>query len=125
MKFEIFSVCERAIGPQQSMSIIGIFDTIHVPAVPVVRNFSLAVRLRWEVMDEEINAFSISLIDGDGNPVTPLITGKLSPAEAGGNSALNLVINFESIQFDDYGPYELVMEIAGKRRMAAPLNVVP
>ncbi len=124
MKFEVFTVCEKAIAPEACLTIIGIFDTLQTPVVPVVRSFCLAVRLRSDFLDRSSPyRFSIAIIDADGKPVVSKIEGTLGPANGGSDMAVNLVISFDRIEFRDFGPHELIMHIEGERRMSAPIHV--
>ncbi len=125
MTFEIFAVCEKALAPRGSLTVIDVFDRITANKQPVKKSFCLAVRVRSENLDEPGHRFVVEMIDGDARQVIPRVEGCMLPARSGGLLVTTFVIDFDQIVFPGFGPYEINMDIAGRARMTLPLSVEP
>ena len=73
MKAEIFCLCDFAAADSGGkLTIVGVFDTIWAREVPATHGLcALALRIRFERIEEGLKKLKVSFIDSDGNPVMP------------------------------------------------------
>src|SRR5438270_8395714 len=75
MKTEIFTLCDAATTDASGkLNVLGSFDRIHAATVPVTHPLcALAMKLRFERVEEGQKRVRISFMDSDGKPVMPTL----------------------------------------------------
>lgn len=126
MKIEIFSLCDAATDNQGKLNILGTFDQIYAAKIPVVHPAcAIALRLRFDKMEEGIHRVNIQLVNPDGIPVFRPMEGEVNPrmAEDVESVAVNLILNFQHIKFDEYADYQITLAIDDVGMAVLPLRV--
>src|SRR5258706_579093 len=74
MKVEIFTLCSFANVENGRLNIIGTLDAITTHQTPVALPMcGLAIRMRFEKIEEGQKKIKISFVDVDGKPVMPTL----------------------------------------------------
>ena len=128
MNTEAFLLCDAATDQQGKLNILGVFDNIFAKEVPVRHpSCSIASRIRFEKTEAGEHQVKISMIDADGNPIGPKPEGKVTVRVADDvNSAIvNLILNFQGIEFKQYGHYQIDLLVDENVHASLPLRVSP
>ena len=126
MKIEIFSLCDAATDNQGKLNILGTFDQIYAAKMPVVHPAcAIALRLRFDKMEEGVHRVNLQLVNPDGIPVFRPMEGEVKPrmAEDVESVAVNLILNFQHIKFDEYADYQINLAIDDVGMAVLPLRV--
>lgn len=126
MKIEIFSLCDAATDNQGKLNILGTFDQIFAAKMPVVHPAcAIAIRLRFDKMEEGVHRVNLQLVNPDGIPVFRPMEGEVNPrmAEDVGSVAVNLILNFQHIKFEEYADYQINLAIDEVGMAVLPLRV--
>ena len=75
MKVEIFTLCDAATADSGGkLNILGSFDRLNANTTPVTHPLcALAIKLRFERLEEGQKRISISFVDSDGKAVMPML----------------------------------------------------
>lgn len=126
MNIESFLLCDAATDQQGKLNILGAFDNIFAKEVPVRHPAcSLVARTRFEKSEEGEHQVKISIVDADGNSIAPKPECKISvrvPAHFN-STTVNLILNFQGIEFKQFGCYQIDLSIDGNIQASLPLNV--
>ncbi len=126
MKAEIFALCDAATQWGGKLNILGTFDTIFSPQLPATHpQCSIALRLRFDKIEEGEHRIKVNIVDEDGHLVMPsfdLNVNVQMPEEAQSASA-NWVINIQRLQFKRYGQYAIHLAVDGRSEASLPLLV--
>jgi len=126
MEIEAFLLCHSAVDREGRLSVLEAFDTLLASEMPVVHPAcSVALRLRFEKVEEGNHPVRICIIDRDGKEIGPKIMGDLS-VHVGHHMdsvAINLVTNMQKLLFESYGQYRIDLAIDGQIRASLPLKV--
>lgn len=128
MKLEAFLLCDAATDYQGKLNVLGAFDTIFARQVPVVHPAcAVAVRVRFDHIEQGDHNFKINVINQDGKAVIPGLDGNLSVAGAreGGSTAVNLVLNIHGLKLESYGEYRIDLAVDGRQEGSLPLYLRP
>jgi hypothetical protein len=127
MKVEIFSLCDFAsTDAGGKLNIIGVFDDISAREVPATHGLcALAIRIRFDKIEEGIKKLKISFVDSDGNPVMPAVEMQIqvlipSPLQ---QANVQVVFLIPQIKFLNFGEYEIALAIDGRQEASTPINV--
>lgn len=126
MKIEIFSLCDAATDNQGKLNILGTFDQIYAAKMPVVHPAcAIALRLRFDKMEEGVHRVNLQLVNPDGIPVFRPMEGEVNPrmAEDVESVAVNLILNFQHIKFEEYADYQITLAIDDDGMAVLPLRV--
>ena len=126
MKLEIFSLCDAATDNQGKLNILGTFDQIYAAKMPVVHPAcAIAMRLRFDKMEEGVHRVNLQLVNPDGIPVFRPMEGEVNPrmAEDVESMAVNLILNFQHIKFEQYADYQINLAIDDVGMAVLPLRV--
>src|SRR5262245_38438823 len=70
MKVELFALCDYAADYGGKLTVVGIFDSIFAKQLPAVHALCcVAVKLRFEKIEEGEKRVRLSISDDDGKPV--------------------------------------------------------
>jgi hypothetical protein len=127
MKVEIFSLCDFAsTDASGKLNIIGVFDAVNAREVPATHGLcALAIRIRFDKIEEGLKKFKISFVDSDGNPVMAAVEMQIqvqipSPLQQGN---VQVVFLIPQIKFLNFGEYEIDLAIDGRQEASTPINV--
>ena len=126
MKIEIFSLCDAATDNHGKLNILGTFDQIYAAKTPVVHPAcAIALRLRFDKMEEGSHAVRLQLVNPDGIPVFQSMEGEVVPrmGDDVGSVAVNLILNFQNVKFEEYADYQINLAVDGIAMASLPLRV--
>lgn len=130
MEIEIFTLCDFAQDNNSKLTIVGTFDSIYAKQFPVTHpSCTVACRLRFAAKEAGEHDLKLRLIDIKGNECIAPVQGNINiPVPANGQMAtLNLVFNFNQLQFAASGRYSFELYINGDWKSGLPLflNLAP
>ncbi len=126
MDIEVFTLCDAAADYQGRLSILGIFDTIYATTLPAVHpQCAVAVRIRFEKIEEGKHILTLHVVDADGNMVIPPLNGEFSVQLLRNDrqGAINLVLNLQGLLFNRYGDYAVNLAVDNHRLGNVPFWV--
>jgi len=126
MKIEAFCLCDAATDNRGKLNILGTFDQIYAAKMPVVHPAcAIALRIRFDKMEEGPHAVTLQMVDPDGRPVFQPMKGEVHPrmADDVGSMAVNLILNFQNVKFKEYADYQIDLAIDGQSIASLPLRV--
>ncbi len=127
MKVEIFTLCDAATKDRSGkLNILGAFNTININQAPTIYPFcALAIKLRFEKIEEGHKTMKINFVDTDGNPILPTleqtITVKVPPDEPTANVSIPVLI--PQMKLENFGDYSIDLAIDGRQIGSTPLYV--
>lgn len=126
MKIELFALCDFAADYGGKLTVVGIFDSIFARQIPTVHpHCCLAVKLRFEKIEEGQKRLRLSIADDDGKLVVPAMEIPITvtmPAEAHTNT-IQVVANIAGMKFEQFGEYSIDIAIDGRHEGSIPLFV--
>jgi len=124
MEIEIFTLCDFAQDNQSKLTVVGTFDAIYSKQFPAQHPAcSIACRLRFGVKETGDHDFRLRLTDSDGTEVIQPIEGNIHIGNPpnGQFSSINIVVNFNQLQFTKPGRYSFELFIDGDWKSGLPL----
>jgi hypothetical protein len=124
MEIEIFTLADFAQDNQSKLTIVGTFDSIQSKQFPLQHpSCSVACRLRFAAKEGGNHEFKLRLIDADGKETIKPIEGNINfnSTTNGQFSSVNVVINFNQLQFEKAGRYSFELYIDGDWKSGLPL----
>jgi len=126
MKIEVFALCDAATDNHGKLNLLGTFDQIYSVKMPVVHPAcAIALRMRFDKMEEGTHKVKIQLVNPDGVPVFRPMEGEVCPrmGEEVESVAVNLILNFQNIKFEAYADYQINIAVDDVAMAALPLRV--
>ena len=126
MNVEAFVLCDAATDQQGKLNILGAFDNIFAKNVPYKHpSCAVAVRVRFEKVEEGEHPVRINIIDDDGNATGPKLQGKISVRvrENANSSVVNLILNIHGLELKAFGNYRVDLAIDNQVGASLPLAV--
>jgi hypothetical protein len=126
VKVDIFTLCQFANTERGSMNIIGSFHAINARQLPIIVPFCwLAIRMRFEKVDEGQKRIRISFIDADGKSVMPTLDAGISVRFAGDSPSaiVPFCIGTRPLNLPRLGEYSIDLAIDGRQEASTPLWV--
>ena len=127
MKTEIFALCDAATTDSGGkLNILGSFDRIYAGSIPVTHPLcALAIKLRFERLEEGEKRVRISFMDSDGAAVMPTLDAatqvKFPPGEHSVTACL--VLQIQQLKLPNFGEYAIDLAIDGRHEASIPLFV--
>jgi hypothetical protein len=124
MEIEIFTLADFAQDNQSKLTIVGTFDSINSKQFPVQHSAcTLACRLRFGTSETGEHSFKLRLIDAGGKEIIQPIEGNINIGTPpnGQFATINIVINFNQLQFEKAGRYSFELFIDGEWKSGLPL----
>lgn len=126
MRVELFALCDFAADYAGKLSVIGIFDTMWTTQSPaVLPHCSVAVKFRFEKIEEGQKRLRLSVADMDGHPVIPAIdmpiTVTFAPEVHSGT--IQVVVNIGGLKLEKLGEYSVDLAVDGRHEGSIPLYV--
>jgi len=126
VKTEIFALCDAATQSGGKLNILGTFDTIFSPQLPATHpQCSIALRLRFERIEEGEHRIKVNIVDEDGHLVMPSfdLNVNVRMGEEAQTVSANWVINIQRLGFAKYGQYAIHLAVDGRSEATLPLLV--
>ena len=126
MKIEVFALCDAATDNRGKLNILGTFDQIYAASMPVVHPAcAIALRMRFDKMEEGVHKVNLQLVDPDGRPVFQPMEGEVQPrmAEEVESVAVNLILNFQHVKFESFADYQINLTVDDVSVASLPLRV--
>jgi len=126
MKIEVFTLCDAATDARGKLNILGTFDQIYAAKMPVMHPAcAIALRMRFDKMEEGVHTVNIQLVNPDGLPVFQPMEGEVHPrmAEDVDSVAVNLILNFQHIKFEEFADYQINLALDDVSVATLPLRV--
>ena len=124
MEIEIFTLADFAQDNNSKLTIVGTFDSINAKQFPVQHPAcTLACRLRFAAKESGQHDFKMRLIDAEGKEIIKPIEGNINIGMPpnGQFASINIVINFNQLQFEKDGRYSFELFIDGDWKSGLPL----
>jgi hypothetical protein len=124
MEIEIFTLADFAQDNNSKLTIVGTFDSINVKQFPVQHPAcAIACRMRFGIKEMGSHDFKLRLIDATGKETIQPIEGNIniSTPPNGQFTSINIVINFNQLQFATPGRYSFELYIDGDWKSGLPL----
>jgi len=126
MKVEVLTLCDAATDSHGKLNVLGSFDTILAPQTPVTHPAgSIAVRVRFERIEEGPHAIRLTFADEDGKYVLPPMDGSVTvrfrPEDT--TTVANLILNMQQVKLEQFGEYTIDLAIDGRQEGSIPLYV--
>lgn len=124
MEIEIFTLADFAQDNQSKLTVVGTFDSINSRQFPTQHpSCSIACRLRFSSKEAGEHLFKLRLIDAAGKEIIAPVEGNIQIGQAAGVdvTSINIVINFNQLQFEKPGRYSFELYIDGDWKSGLPL----
>jgi len=127
MKVELFTLCDAAtVDAGGKLNILGSFDRINALQAPIVHPLcAMAVKCRFEKVEEGPKRIRISVIDSDGRLIMPTLEAQIQihipPDSLTATAQLVLVI--PQIKLPNFGEYSIDLAVDGRQEASIPLYV--
>jgi hypothetical protein len=129
MEVEIFTLCDAATEDNGKLNILGAFDQLTSGQFPFTHPLcALAMRVRVERMEEGRRQFAIQLVNADGQPFRPPVTGEFKVGFGPQNADwkhVNMALPIPQLRFERPGIYSIDLSIDGQHQRSVPFRVVP
>ncbi|SRR6266480_3895150 len=129
MKVEIFTLCDAAtVDTGGKLNILGSFDRLNATQVPVVHpQCSLAIKLRFERLEEGKKRLRLAFVDSDGAPVMATIDAATEVQFKGNDSTatVSLALNIQQLKIPKFGDYSIDLAVDDRHEASIPLSVPP
>ncbi len=124
MEIEIFTLADFAQDNNSKLTVVGTFDAIQAKQFPVQHpSCSVACRLRFGIKETGQHEFKLRLTDAGAKEILQPIEGNINIGAPpnGQFASINIVINFNQLQFDKPGRYSFELYIDGEWKSGLPL----
>jgi hypothetical protein len=126
MKTEIFVLCDFAADYGGKFNVVGAFESIYAHQLPAVHQFCcIAVRMRFDKIEEGEKRVKLLVCDQDGKAVLPPIEIPVKvamPAEVQSHP-LHVVGNIAGLKLERFGEYSIDLAIDGRLEASVPFFV--
>jgi Family of unknown function (DUF6941) len=127
MKVEIFTLCDAATTDAGGkLNILGSFDRLNAKEAPVTHpQCALAIKVRYERLEEGQKRVRISFVDSDGKAIMPTLDTatqvQFPPGESSITSCLVLVL--QQLKLPRFGEYSIDLAVDDRHEASIPLFV--
>ena len=128
MKVEIFTLCDAAtVDAAGKLNILGSFDRLNATTTPVIHpQCALAIKLRFQRVEEGQKRIRITFIDQDGVAVMPNVDATVDVRIAGNepSGAVPVVLNIQQLKLPRLDEeYSIDLAVDDRHEASAPLFV--
>jgi len=119
-------LCDAATDDRGKLNLLGAFDTICAPRMPVVHpQCAVALRLTFTTADEGAHRLQLNLMDADGRPIVPPleIGFEIYLPEETHFATRNFIFNMQQVSFPAPGLYAVDIRMDGEALVSIPLQV--
>lgn len=127
MKVEIFTLCDAATTDAGGkLNILGSFDRLMAKEAPVTHpQCALAIKLRFERLEEGQRRIRISFVDSDGTSIMPTLDTNARVQFPSGESTVTtcLVLVLQQLKLPKFGEYSIDLAVDERHEASIPLFV--
>lgn len=126
MKLELFCICDAATEAGGKLNILGAFDRIWSREAPIVYpHCSVAVRVRFNRIEEGPHRFRVTFADDDGkmilHPMESSIHIRFGNHEV--SIPLNILVFIHQFKLPQFGDYTIDLAVDSQHLGSLPLSV--
>ena len=129
MKVEIFTLCDAAtLDAAGKLNILGSFDRLNAKEEPVMHpQCALAIKLRFERVEEGQKRIRIAFVDQDGASVMANVeaTTEVRFQDNDPSATVSLAINIQQLRLPRFDEYSIDLAVDGRQEASIPLFVKP
>jgi hypothetical protein len=129
MRVEIFTLCDAAtVDAGGKLNILGSFDRLNAREAPILHpQCSLAMKLRFERVEEGRKRIRITFIDSDGAAIMPPLEATADVQFRGEDptAAASLAFNIHQLRLPGFGEYSIDLAVNDRQEASSPLYVFP
>ena len=127
MKVEIFTLCDAATTDAGGkLNILGSFDRLAAKEAPMTHpQCALAMKLRFERLEEGQKRIRISFVDSDGNSIMPTLDTNTRVHFPTGEASMTacLVLVLQQLKLPKFGEYSIDLAVDDRHEASIPLFV--
>jgi hypothetical protein len=127
VEIEIFALCDAATDYGGKLNLLGTFDFIRTKQFPATHpHCAVALRVRFERIEEGDHRVRISIVDDDGKSISPNVDGNIGVKCPQNLSSIcaNMVLNINGMKFEKPGRYSVDLAIDNRHEKSLPLTIV-
>src|SRR5438445_6330503 len=129
MKVEIFTLCDAAtVDSAGKLNILGSFDRLNAKEVPVTHpQCALAIKLRFERVEEGQKRLRIAFVDSDGASVMQTIdaAAEVRFQSNDSTSTVSFALGIQQLKLPRFGEYSIDLAVDDRHEASIPLFVPP
>jgi hypothetical protein len=129
MKVEIFTLCDAAtLDAAGKLNILGSFDRLNAREVPVVHpHCALAIKLRFERVEEDQKRLRIAFVDQDGAAIMQNldVTTEVRFQGDDPSATVSVALNIQQLRLPRFDEYSIDLAVDGRQEASIPLFVKP
>ncbi|HZV34226.1 MAG TPA: hypothetical protein VFB72_06570 [Verrucomicrobiae bacterium] len=126
MDIQIAVLCDAATESGGKLNLLGAFDAICAPQLPVVHpQCSIALRMSFTKVEDGPHKLRFSFVDEDGKSIMPGIDlpFEVRVPEEALFVTTNFIVSIQQLRFEKEGLYSIDVAMDGRREAAIPLVV--
>jgi hypothetical protein len=127
MKIEIFTLCDAATTDAAGkLNILGSFDRLNAVQAPITHpQCALAIKLRFERVEEGVKSIRVQFVDADGKSVMPTLetTTQLRFGPTDSTATASIVLVIQQLKLPKLGEYSIDLAVDGDHKGSIPLVV--
>ena len=127
MKIEIFTLCDAATTDAGGkLNILGSFDRLMAKGEPIIHpHCAVAIKLRFERVEEGNKQLRIAFVDSDGKPVMQNVDAvtqvRFAPQDS--TATTSVALNIQQVKLPHFGEYSIDLAVDGRHEGSIPLYV--
>jgi hypothetical protein len=129
MKVEIFTLCDAAtVDAAGKLNILGSFDRLSAREAPVIHpQCALAIKLRFERVEEGQKQLRIAFVDQDGAAFMQNLDATVEVRFHGDDpsTTVSLALNIQQLRLPRFDEYSIDLAVDGRQEASIPLFVKP
>ena len=129
MNVEVFTLCDAAtVDTAGKLNILGSFDRLNALAEPITHpHCALAVKLRFERIEEGHKKIRVTFVNDDGVAVMPPIDGTADVRIQGPESSagVSFALGIQQLKLPKFGEYSIDLAVDGRHEGSVPVFVIP
>jgi hypothetical protein len=129
MKVEIFTLCDAAtVDAAGKLNILGSFDRLNAREAPVIHpQCTLAIKLRFERVEEGQKQLRIAFVDQDGAAFMQNLDATAEVRFHGDDPSvtISLALNIQQLRLPRFDEYSIDLAVDGRQEASIPLFVKP
>jgi len=127
MKVEIFTLCDAAtVDAAGKLNILGSFDRLNAREAPVIHpQCALAIKLRFERVEEGQKQLRIAFVDQDGAAFMQNLDATAEVRFHGDDPSVtvSLALNIQQLRLPRFDEYSIDLAVDGRQEASIPLFV--